>query len=135
MVSSVEIFDITRNECIEMPPLSSPVYFMGTVRRGDSMLLIGGMDEEDNHSKEIVEYDHKTGQSKVLLSMETELRGCCAVCFENTLFAMGASVTEDDSNSAICFNFSLNSWNKLPLPAETRLFASAVIVEKRNLEF
>ncbi|XP_028392565.1 actin-binding protein IPP-like [Dendronephthya gigantea] len=129
--SSVEIFDITRNKCIEMPPLPSPVSSMATVRRGDSMLLIGGSDKEDNDSKEIIEYDHKTGQSKVVLTMEKEQILCCAVCHENTLFVFGT--TRDDNKAVYCFNFLSNSWSKLPATTETRISASVVIVEKKNL--
>jgi hypothetical protein len=63
--TDVEIFDIARNECVEMPPLPSPLFGMGTVRRGDTMLLIGGMEniDEKKTSNEIIEYDSKTGQS------------------------------------------------------------------------
>ncbi|XP_028392566.1 uncharacterized protein LOC114517116 [Dendronephthya gigantea] len=106
--SSVEIFDITRNECIEMPPLPSPVTFMATVRRGDSMLLIRGLDKTRNASKLFIEYDVKTGQSKVLLSMESEAIDCCAVCHENTLFVI--SLTKDDTQFVNSFNFLSNSW-------------------------
>ncbi|XP_028392635.1 E3 ubiquitin-protein ligase NRDP1-like [Dendronephthya gigantea] len=131
--SSVEIFDITRNKCIGMPPLPSPVSSMATVRRGDGMLLIGGLDAENNVRKEIIEYDFKTGRSKVLLTMETKQNCCCAVCHENTVFVFGA--TKDDDQFVRCLNFLTNSWNKLPAMAEARISASAVIVEKKNLNF
>ena len=45
--ADVEIFDITRNECVEMPPLLYPRVGMATVRRDDIMLLIGGQDNEN----------------------------------------------------------------------------------------
>jgi hypothetical protein len=72
--TDVEIFDIAKNECVEMPPLPSFVCGMGTVCRGDTMLLIGGMGSVDAQkaSNEIIEYDFKTGQSKVLLAMKME---------------------------------------------------------------
>ena len=40
--ADVEIFGITRNECVEMPPLLYPRANMATVRRDDGVLLIGG---------------------------------------------------------------------------------------------
>ena len=70
--SAVEVFDIPINECTEMPPLVSPLWGMATVRRDDTMLLIGGWNKEGNPSNKIIEYDFKTGQSKVQLVMENE---------------------------------------------------------------
>jgi hypothetical protein len=61
--TDVEIFDITKNECVEMPPLPSPLSLMATVRRDETMLLVGGHDNEDNFSDAIIEYDFKSGQS------------------------------------------------------------------------
>jgi hypothetical protein len=133
--TDVEIFDIARNECVEMPPLPSPVSRMGTVRRGDTMLLIGGVDNIDapKASNEIIEYDFKTGQSKVLLAIKTGRAYCSCVCRGNALIVIGGA--GDDSAAVDCFNFLSNSWKRLPSMAETRAFASAVVVNKESLEF
>jgi hypothetical protein len=133
--SDVEIFDIARNECVEMPALPSPLSLMGTVRRGDTMLLIGGMkfNDEDKASNKIIEYDSKTGQSKILLAMETERTCCSCVCRGNTLIVIGGVL--HDCAAVDCFNFSSNSWKRLPSMAEPRILASAVVVNKENLEF
>ena len=126
--TDVEIFDIARNECVEMPPLPSPVRGMGTVRRGDTMLLIGGMGNIDSQkaSNKIIEYDFKTGQSKVVLTMKTERAYCSCVCRGNTLIVIGGG--EDDPAAVDCFNFLSNSWKRLPTMAEARILASAVVV-------
>ncbi|CAB4043895.1 E3 ubiquitin- ligase NRDP1 [Paramuricea clavata] len=125
--TDVEIFDIARNECVQMPPLPSPVRCMGTVRRADTMLLIGGM-ENNKASKKIIEYDFKTGQSKVLLAMKMGRTDCSCVYRGNTLVVISAGVVD-------CFNFLSNYWKSLPSMGETRAFASAVVVNKKNLEF
>ena len=130
--TDVEIFDIARNECVEMPPLPSPVSRTGTVRRGDSMLLIGGM-ENSKVGKKIIEYDFKTGQSKVLLTMKKERPYCSCVCRGNTLIVIGGA--KDDPDAVDCFNFLSNSWKRLPSMAEPRIHASTVVVNKENLEF
>ena len=130
--TDVEIFDIERNECVEMPPLPTPVYIMGTVRRGDTMLLIGGRKKENTFSDEIIEYDFKTGQSKVLLVMEKERPSCHCVCRENTLYVVGAV---GEPTAVDCLDFLSNSWKKLPSMAEARIFASAVAVNMENSEF
>ncbi len=134
---TVEIFDIARNECVEMPPLLSPLYAMGTVRRGDTMLLIGGFknidENKDTASNEIIEYGFKTGQSKALLAMEKERVSCSCVCRENTLIVVGGA--RNDITAVKCLDFLSNSWKKLPSMAEGRAFASAVVVNMENLEF
>jgi hypothetical protein len=125
--NDVEIFDITRNECVEMPPLPSSRRRMATVRRDDTMLLVGGKDKDGNYSNEIIEYDFKSGQSKVLVVMETKAVDCSAVYSGNTLVVV--SVVEDGPNSIDCFNFLSNSWKKLPSITKTRAFTSAVVVK------
>ena len=119
--ADVEIFDITRNECVEMPPLLYPRAGMATVRRDDSMLLIGGQDNEEKSSSDIIEYDFKTGQSKVLKAMENEGVGCSAVYSGNILVVIGAF-------SVDCFSFSTNSWKKLPSTTSAKFGACAVLV-------
>jgi hypothetical protein len=133
--TDVEIFDIARNECVEMPPLPSPVCGMGTVRRGNTMLLIGGKEniDEDQVSNKIIEYDFETGQSKVLLAMKTWRAYCSCVCRGNTLIVIAGA--KDDHAAVDCFDFLSNSWKSLPSMAEARILASAVVVNMENLEF
>ena len=123
--ADVEIFDITRNECVEMPPLLYPRAYMATVRRDDSMLLIGGIDNEEKLSSDIIEYDFKTGQSKVLMEMKTEGYGCSAVYSGNILVLIGG---RNRGLSVDCFNFSTNSWKKLPSITNARGLACAVVL-------
>ena len=132
--TDVEIFDIARNECVEMPPLPSRVSRMGTVRRGDTMLLIGGVEiiEADIFRNEIIEYDFKTGQSKVLLAMKTERAYCLCISRGNTLIVIGGA--RDDLDAVDCFDFLSNSWKRLPSMAEARILASAVLVNMDNLD-
>jgi hypothetical protein len=133
--TDVEIFDIARNECVEMPPLPSPLSGMSTVRRGNTMLLIGGVDNIDPQkvSNQMIEYDFKTGQSKVLLAMKTGRAYCSCICRGDTLIVIGG--VEDNPDTVDCFNFLSNSWKRLPSMAETRMFSSAVLVNMENLEF
>ena len=119
--ADVEIFDITKNECVEMPPLLYPRAFMATVRRDHSMLLIGGQDNEDELPNDIIEYDFKTGQSKVLMEIESEGFGCSAMYSGNILVVIYRP-------SVDCFSFSTNSWKKLPSIINTRVCACAALV-------
>ena len=123
--ADVEMFDITRNECVEMPPLLYPRSLMATVGRDDSMLLIGWLDDKEELSSDIIQYDVKTGQSKVLTKMKTVELGCSAVRSGNTLVVMGYS---DEGCLVECFNFVTNSWKKLPSITNARILACAVVV-------
>ena len=125
--ADVEMFDITRNECVEMPPLLYARVGMATVGRNDSMLLIGGRDDKEELSSDIIQYDVKTGQSKVLTKMKNEGYGCSAVRSGNTLVVMGDS---DEDPVVECFNFVTNSWKKLPSMSSVRLLVCAVVVNK-----
>ena len=125
--ADVEIFDITRNECVEMPPLLYPRGGMATVGRDDSMLLIGGEDDEEESSSDIIQYDVKTGQSKVLVKIKTGGCGCSAVYGGNTLVVVGYL---DEDCLVDCFDFVTNSWKKLPSMSSVRSFACAVAVNK-----
>ena len=125
--ADVEMFDITRNECVEMPPLLYPRSRMATIGRDDTMLLIGGEDDKKKSSSDIIQYDVKTGQSKVLTKMKTERLGCSAVCSGNTLVVMGG-YSDADPCLVECSNFVTNSWKKLPSITNGRAFACAVVV-------
>ena len=118
--ADVEIFDITRNECVEIPPLLYPRSSMTTVGRDDSMLLIAGQDDKAKSPSDIIQYDVKTGQSKVLTKMRNNGCGCSAVYSGNTLVVMGGLVE--------CFNLVTNSWKKLPRMSSVRFYACAVVV-------
>ncbi len=135
--TDVEIFDITRNECVEMPPLPHPVNCMATVRRGDTMLLIGGMSDQRKASNEMIEYDFKTGQSKVEVVMKTERVACAAFIHGNILVIIGGSNAlpiEHVFDEVECFKFSSRSWKKLSPMIRGRCLASGVIVKNDNFE-
>ena len=125
--ADVEVFDITRNECVEMPPLLYPRAVMATVRRDDSMLLIAGRDKGRNYCNEIIEHNFKTGQSKVLTEVESAGLTCSAVFCRNTLVVI--RVSKDDICSVDCFNFLTNSWKKLPSVTNARACSAAVVVK------
>ncbi|XP_028413348.1 kelch domain-containing protein 8A-like [Dendronephthya gigantea] len=126
--TDVEIYDITSNQCFEMPPLPSPVYQMATVRRDESMLLIGGIDKNGEVSNEIIGYESKTGWSEILLVMEDERASCLAVLVEDTLVVVDGAVQDEVKGKTDCFNFLPNSWTSLPSLSEIRCHSTAVVV-------
>ena len=94
---------------------------MATVRRDDSMLLIGGQNNDDKFSNNVIEYDFKTGLSKVLMEIKTGgLCSSAAVYSGNILVVIGRP-------SVDCFSFSTNSWKKLPSITNARIGACAAM--------
>jgi hypothetical protein len=65
--------------------------------------------------------------------MKTERGNSSCVCRGNTLIVIGGA--KDDFAAVDCFNFSSNSWRRLPSMAEARILASAVLVNMENFEF
>ena len=124
--ADVEIFDITRNECVEMPSLLYPRAAMATVPRDDCMLLIAGRDKGRNVCNEIIEHNFKTGQRKVLTEVENVGLTCSAVFCRNTLVVIRVSM--EYICSVDCFNFLANSWKELPSMTNARACSAAVLV-------
>ena len=123
--TDVEIFNITRNKCVGMTSLLYPRSSMATVGRDESILLIGGRDDKEESSSDIIQYDVKARESKVLTKMKTGGCGCSAVRSGNTLVVMGYS---NEGCLVECFNVVTNSWKKLPSITNARIFARAVVV-------
>lgn len=134
--TDVEIFDIERNECLEMPPLPYPLWGMATLRRNDTMLLIGGMESKGKVIRsEILEYGFESGQSNVEIVMKTNRVGCTALCHRNSLVLIGGAGGVGDVRGAVdFFNFSSRTWKKLPSMICGRFFPAAVIVKNANFE-
>jgi N-acetylneuraminic acid mutarotase len=99
------------------------------------MLLIGGIENIDGKkvSDKIIEYDYKTGQSKVLLAMKTGRAYCSCVSRGNTLIVIGGAGY--DPEAVDCFDFLSNSWKRLPSMTDTRVSASTVVMNMENLDF
>ena len=60
--ASVLIYDINKNECKEMAPLPFAVSEMATVRWGDNVIVIGGVDKDGKALNTVVIYNVQTGK-------------------------------------------------------------------------
>ena len=100
---------------------------MATVKWGDNVVVIGGLDKHYNALNTVVMYNVKTEQSHMLPSMRYERYACTAVVAENNIVALGG-VDEKWQvlKSVEIFNFEHNTWQELPEMSQGRYHHSAV---------
>jgi hypothetical protein len=126
-LDSVLEFDVKKNECKEMPPLSHPLTRMATVCWRDQVVVLGGYDENDQAVNYVFMYDCKTGKTTALPSMLEKRFGCCAIITGNTIVVMGGE-NEKDLNSVECFTMGDSTWEYLPPMNKARSGAVAEVL-------
>jgi hypothetical protein len=128
-LSSVVLYDIKKNECKQLAPLAYEVSDMATVRWGDNIIVIGGLDKRGNELDTVIIYNVKTEQSCMLPPMRCKRWGCTAVVIRNNIVVLGG-VDEQGGNlkSVEAFNFESYAWQELPEMSETRYWHTAVVV-------
>ena len=128
-VISVVLYDIKANECKQLAPLPYEVSYMETVRWGDNIVVIGGVDKCPNALDTVIMYNVKTEQSHMLPSMRCKRSGCTAVVIGNNIVVLGGrNEQRHDLKSVEAFNFESYHWEELPEMSEERLFHTAVAV-------
>jgi hypothetical protein len=123
-LSSVVLYDIKKNECKHLAPLPYEVSMMATVRWGDNIVVIGGVDKRSNALDTVIIYNVKTEQSHMLPSMRCKRYGCTAVVTGNNIVVLGGL----GKKSVEAFNFESYTWQELPEMSQERWFPTAVVV-------
>ena len=127
-LSSVVLFDIKKQECKQLAPLPYEVSDMATVRWGDNIVVIGGIDKDGNRLDTVIMYNVKTEQSHMLPSMRCKRRGCTAVVIGNVIVVVGGEDEQKiDLKSVEAFNFERYLWEELPEMSCGRIFHTAVV--------
>jgi uncharacterized protein YqgV (UPF0045/DUF77 family) len=128
-LSSVVLCDMKKNECKQLAPLPYEVSRMATVRWGDNIVVIGGLDKCDKTLDTVIIYNVKTEQSHLLPSMRCKRQGCTAVVIGNNIVVLGGDdERRRDLKSVEAFNFETYSWQELPEMSRARWFPTAVVV-------
>ena len=128
-LSSVVLYDIKKNECKQLAPLPYEVSRMATVRWGDNIVVIGGVDKRSKVLDTVIIYNAKTEQSHVLPSMRCKRQGCTAVVIGNNIVVLGGrDERAHDLKSVEAFNFESYTWQELPEMSRTRWLLTAVVV-------
>ena len=128
-LSSVVLYDIKKNECKQLAPLPYEVSMMTTVRWGDNIVVIGGIDKHGKALDTVIIYNVKTEQSHMLPSMRCKRRGCTAVVIGNNIVVLGGLDERGrDLKSVEAFNFESYTWQELPEMSHGRWHHTAVVV-------
>ena len=122
------MFDPVTNTCTELKPLPYAVSRMATVIWKDNVVVLGGMDKEDNIRNTVILYNVTTGSHRMLPEMRKKRYACTAVTIGDNITVIGGrDETENDLNSVECYNFNSNTWTEFPAMAEGRFFPTAVV--------
>jgi N-acetylneuraminic acid mutarotase len=100
-----------------------------TVRWGDNIVVIGGVDNHGKALDTVIIYNVKTEQSHLLPSMRCKRRGCTAVVIGNNIVVLGGDDEEwFNLKSVEAFNFESYTWQELPEMSQARCWHTAVVV-------
>ena len=128
-LSSVVLYDIKKQECKQLAPLPYEVSDMATVRWGDNIVVIGGVDKNRNALGTVIIYNVKTERSHMLPPMRCKRLACTAVVVGNNIVVLGGRDDQfNDLKSVECFNFERYNWEELPEMSQERFFHTAVVV-------
>ena len=127
-LSSVVLYDIKNNVCTQLAPLPYEVSEMATVRSGDNVVVIGGVDKCGNELNTVILYNVKTEQSHMLPPMRCKRQGCTAVIVGNNIVVLGGMGEQQKLKSVECFNFESYTWQELPEMSQARYLHTAAVV-------
>ena len=127
--SSVVLYDIKKNECKQLAPLPYEVSEMATVRWGDNIIVIGGVNKRGNKLDTVIIYNVKTEQSCMLPPMRCKRKECTAVVIENNIIVLGGEDENGrDLKSVEAFNLESYTWQELPEMSKARRLHTSVVV-------
>ena len=127
-LSSVVLYDIKNNVCKQLTPLPYEVSEMATVRWGDNVIVIGGVDKHVNILNTVIMYNVKTEQSHMLPPMRCNRWRCTAVIVGNNIVVLGGIGKQGELKSVESFNFESYTWQELPEMSRARYWHTAVVV-------
>ena len=136
ITDSVLEFDPKRNECKEMPKLPFALRSMATVCWRDEVVVLGGVDKDNQKLNDVFMYNPKTGKTTDLPSMLEKRWMCCAVITGNTIVVMGG-INEKYAylSSVECFTMGSPRWEHLPAMNKPRSGAVAEVLPYTSLTF
>ncbi len=137
-ISDVFVYDLSTNERSVIAQLPYRVQGMATVRSGNKVFLVGGMDETEQELDHVITYDTQSGEMRRLSSMRQKRGGCCAVLSPTVDTSAGCSSdTPTDILVALGslqqlktvegYDFHSHAWRDLPPTREAREFCTAVV--------
>ena len=130
--NSVVAYDFIKNEIKPCPSLPEPVSRMSTVTWGNMIIVVGGVDKNDQALNDVIMYHIETGRCERLPSLKHKRRGASAVIMHDVIVVLGGGNKEEGLlNSVESFTMGDDQWKELPGMKEKRQYATAV-VKPRN---
>jgi hypothetical protein len=129
---SVVVYDFIKNEIKPCASLPKTVSGMSTVTWGNMIIVVGGLDKNDQVLNDVIMYHIETGRSERLPSLKHKRRGPSAVVMHDVSVVLGGWNKEEGYlNSVESFTMGDDQWKELPGMKEKRQWAAAV-VKPRN---
>ena len=129
---SVVVYDFIKNEIKPCPSLPRPVSGMSTVTWGYMIIVVGGMDKNEQVLNDVIMYHTETRRSERLPSLKHKRSGASAVIMHDVIIVLGGWNNEERHlNSVESFTMGDDHWKELPGMKEKRCYATAV-VKPRN---
>ena len=127
-IDSVVVYDFIKNEIKPCPSLSKPVLAISTVTWGNMIIVVGGLDKNDQVLNDVIMYHIETGRSERLPSLKHKRFGSSAVIMHDVIVVLGGWNTEEGYlNSVESFTMGDDHWRELPGMKEKRIYATAVV--------
>ena len=128
----VVVYDFIKNEIKPCPSFPKPVSRMSTVTWGDMIIVVGGVDKNEQDLNDVIMYHTESGRSERLPSLKHKRCAPSAVIMHDVIVVLGGWNEEEGVlNSVESFTMGDDQWKELPGMKEKRRFATAV-VKPRN---
>ena len=125
---SVLVYDFKKNEFKTCPSLPKPVWKMSTVTWGNMIIVLGGVDKNEQDLDDVIMYDTETGRSERLPSLKHKRWGSAAVIMSDVIVVLGGRNYEQGCLKSVeSFTLGDNGWKELPEMNEIRHFPTAVV--------
>jgi hypothetical protein len=129
---SVVVYDFIKSEIKPCPSLPRPVSRMSTVTWDNMIIVVGGLDKNDQDLNDVIVYHIETGRTGILPSLKHKRWGPSAVIMHDVIVVLGGrNDKEGYLNSVESFTMGDDHWKELPGMKEKRYRATAV-VKPRN---
>jgi hypothetical protein len=125
---SVVVYDFIKNEIKPCVSLPEPVAAMSTVTWGNMIIVVGGVDKNDQVLNDVIMYHIETGRSERLPSLKHKRRSPSAVIMHDVIVVLGGYNSEEGHlNSVESFTMGDDQWKELPGMKEKRQWVTAVV--------
>ena len=127
-IDSVVVYDFITNEIQPCASLPKPVSRMSTVTWGNTIIVVGGVDKNDQHLNDVIMYHIETGRSEKLPLLKHKRSGASAVMMHDVIVVLGGWNKEEGFlNSVESFTMGDDQWKELPGMKEKRVWSTAVV--------